>query len=259
MWEDLRRHPDLVVAEKEAGLLHRHPDDDDQLRRIIERRRSGLRPGQAFGEVCTTYAMRPHLPDVSDRAARLLGQQAVAIYLVRHPLHRIISHHRHDVASGRMRMGIDEAVRADPRLLDYTRYATQVRPWIAALGADRVQVIALETYVRDRSASLAAVCHSIGVSRPTAMDDVVHNASLDKPVATGAWRRLSASGAYRRVLRPLLPEGLRRRAMSAVLPVAPPAPPGPSADTIALIRRELASEVDDLRGLAGPLPWPDEW
>jgi len=257
LWEDLRQHPDLVLAQKEAGLLHRFPGDDHRLQRLYAREAAMASSTQRFGEVCTTYAMLPHLPDVSERARSLLGPGLQVVYLVRHPVDRVVSHHRHDTANGTLRLGIDEAVHADARLLDYTRYVSQLRPWFDTIGQAAVHVVVLESYARNRQESLSALCRVLGVGPPPTTHSLVHNRSGDSQVARGRLRHVLASGGYRRVIRPLLSERLRRSAAHCLLPSTPPAPEPPSEETVSFIRRELRAEIDALCNIVGRPVWPD--
>lgn len=260
LYEDLRQHPDVHLLEKESSLLagaaEGLPPAADSARRVDLALR-GAPVDALCGEVATTYAMAPHFPGVVEAAAGMAGQSPRVIYIVREPLARIISHHHHDVSSGRITTSIDDAVVDDPRLIDYTRYAEQVAPWIDLVGRDNVLLVRFESYMADRPAGLEKVLSFLGLSPlPDHLDEVVHNRSEGKPVAVGMWGRIVRSNVYRRVLRPLLPERLRRRAMSAVLPEAPPRPAPPTPKTVEFVRQQLAVDQERVRDLTTEQWWP---
>ncbi len=253
LWEDLRTHPDLAVSDKESnGLL-----DEDVTTPKGRRRYAALfgRPGAGAltGEVCTTYTMLPVHPGVVERAV-LLAPGLRVVYIVREPLSRVISHHHHDLALRLCDPDIDVAVRTHPPLVDNTRYATQLRPWVEALGAGRVLVVRFEDYVADREAGLAGVQDFLGVRPVPLASAEVHNAHADRRVAVGAWGRLSSSTAYRSFVRPLLGERLRRGLVRTVLPTGPARPDPPSAATIDHLVEVLAPEVAALSALTGQAP-----
>ncbi len=260
LYEDLREHPKLRLLEKESAVLAGSVEGTappEHPAALYSDRIRQREPGVLVGEVATTYAMRPHFPGVAESAQRNLAPTTKIIYIVREPLARIISHHHHDVSSGRLTVGIDEAVRSDPRLLDYTRYAAQLRPWIDAFGRDQVLVLKFEDYVADRAAGMARSYRFLGVEAPDQLlraHHRVHNLSAGKPVAVGGWRRLAHNSLYRRLLRPLLPERARHQLGASVLPKAPPRPDPPRPDTVAFIRGELADDQAAFASIVGA-PW----
>ena len=259
LYEDLRQHPDVHLLDKESGLLSGTREGRSPAPRTLDRIERALSEAPASslcGEVATTYAMLPQFPGVIE-AASLLPRHPRVIYILREPVARIISHHHHDVSDGRLSVGVDEAVRTDNRLIDYTRYAEQIEPWIDLVGRDNVLLLKFEDYMSDRERGFSSVLSFLGLTpmtRPLSL--VAHNQSDGKPVAVGHWRSIVRSGAYRRLVRPLVPESARRRISKSVLPAAPPRPAPPQQATIDLIRSELATDQERLASLTGGPWWP---
>jgi len=254
LYEDLRKHPSIFLPEKELGSLN----SDDALT-LGGRARYGARFGdghdkQICGEVSATYAKLPDLPGVVDRASRVLGDRFKVLYLVRDPVDRVVSHHHHELSRGRLTDTVDTAVRTLPRLIDYTRYGMQIAPWVGLVGADRVRVVQFEKYVADRAQVLDSVFSFLGVSPLGGTFeclDEVHNPSEGGRVAVGRVGRLARSTAYRRVVRPFLPERLRRFGGQAMLSTGAPRPDRPAASTVDLIIEETEPELRAVSALGG--------
>ena len=256
MWEDLRAHPDVEMSDKESNGLLDPAVTTPEGRRRYAAAFGAHRAGALRGEVCTTYTMLPVHTGVVERATALNPGLRV-LYIVREPVSRVVSHHHHDLALRLCDPDIDVAIRSHPPLLDNTRYATQIRPWIGALGRERVLVVRFEDYVADRGAGIGLIHDFLGLPQRSLADTAVHNASAGRRVAVGAWGSLSQSAAYRRLVRPLVPERVRRRLMGAVLPEGPERPAAPSAATLELIAAELSPEVQALSRLIGEPPFWD--
>lgn len=207
----------------------------------------GARPDQLCAEASTAYTKRPDFERVAERARAVCGPDLRAIYLVRDPVARAISHHFHEYARGNMPRSIDEAVRRFPALVNYSRYAMQIEPWLECFGHERVRILRLEDYVADRAGECSSLCAFLGIEpRPDLIEsDKVFNRSAGKPVMRGPWKLIAHNPVYRRFIRPLMPLGLKDRVRVTVLPKAPPRPEPPTEATAAWIREQL--EADQAR------------
>jgi hypothetical protein len=246
LYQDLRAHPAIHVGHKESTwLLDARPT------------RSFERPsGHVAGEVTTDYSMLPKIDAASRARSRL--ETVKVIYIVRDPVARVISHHHHHLAAELVDPDIDVAVHECPELVDNSRYATQLAPWLDAFGHQNVRVVRFEDYMGDRVAGSRELQEFLGVEVRSIADlDVAHNASTEKRVATGRWARFRTSRLYHDVIRRALPEPARRRVARRVLPspIERPAPPDP--DTLAWLVAELAPEVERLAGMLDTEPWWD--
>lgn len=208
---------------------------------------------QRCGEASTQYTKRPTFPGVPERARRLLGPGLKVIYLVREPVARLISHHRHFAGMGLMPADIQEALEQDQTLVDYGRYAMQIEPWIETLGKEAVRIVRFESYVDDRRAMVDALCDFLEVEPQSNRINVdhIHNKSENKPQMTSGWRRFRTSGLYQHLLRPLIPSRARLAIRGAVLPreAKQPGPP-PAAMVPGLINR-FRKDADHLKVIMG--------
>lgn len=245
LYEDLAHHPDVALGEKESSpLLCSH----DPLEVLTMYGRTGRGTGSVFVDVSTEYAMRP-LHDVADVAAAVAGDAHV-VYIVRDPVARVISHHHHEVAARKMTSGIDDAVQRHGRLIDYSRYAYQLRPWMEAFGRENVHVLRFETYMASRNEGVRSLHSILGVAPRDLQDpNTAHNAADNKRVAVGPAGKLASSRLYRDLIRPRIPGTVKESAKRVLLPKAPPRPSPPSRATVELLVRTLTPEVEALAEL----------
>ena len=225
-------------------------------RRKYARLFRGARRDQICGEASTGYSKLPDVGGVPARAKRLLPQARI-VYLVREPVARAISHHYHALINGTVEADIDRAVRDQPSLIDYGRYAMQARPWIEAFGENRVYVVRFESYVRDRRRVVAELSRFLGVEPRTEAIQVdrVHNVAGERRAPWGAAWRFSRRGFYRSWIRPWLPRGARRGLRRMSMPKPPPRPAPPSAETVAYIQERVRDDATELqRILRAPEP-----
>jgi hypothetical protein len=250
LYEDLRAQPGVYVAEKELDSLSKRDVDPAGYAALF----AAARPDQVAGDVSATYARLPETAGGAERAGGVLGPTFRVVYLVRDPVDRTVSHHFHRLARRTIDPSVDVAVRADHRLIDYSRYGMQLEPWLDVVGRERVHLVHFERYVADRGAVLTDALGFLGVAGPVqALGlDVVHNRGEGRHVAVGRRGRLVRSAAYRRYVRPHVPERTRRRLAGAVLPTAPGRPSPPSAETVELILDRTAADTARLVELFGP-------
>ena len=258
LYEDLRAHPGIFLPEKELASLNAADVVTTAGRARYAKLFASAGDEQLPGEVSATYAKLPDSSSgVVDRAAQLLGDEFRVLYLVRDPVDRVVSHHHHEVSRGGTESSIDVAVKRRPHLLDYTRYATQLRPWVDLLGVSRVRVVQFEKYVNDRSRVLDEICRFLGVgfAEGGSNSELIHNASAGRPIASGRMGRVVRSSAYHRFVRPLVPEGARRLGGRLLLPKAPPRPHPPAPETVELIIQEIGPELDRLSEITDRAWW----
>jgi len=216
------------------------------------------RPDQLCAEASTAYTKRPDFEGMAERARQVCGDDLRVLYLVRDPVRRTISHHYHEYARGNMPSDINEAVHTFPALINYSRYAMQIEPWLETFGPGQVRIVRFEDYVSDRPGWCTRLCRFLGIEpRPDLIEvDKAFNRSEGKPIMRGPFRLVAHSRLYRSLIRPLLPTDVKDRLRSTVLPKAPPKPAPPSDETVEWIRTQVASDQEKLDALLAELsPW----
>lgn len=255
LYEDLRRQPQVYFppGEKEPNALIDRHVVTAKGRRAYARLYRLAAEEQVCGDASTGYTKRPDFEGVAKRAVGLLGANFRAIYIVREPLARTISHHYHELARGRIAGMLDQAVHRHPRLIGYSRYAYQLRPWLEELGDDRIKVMRFEDYIMDRVRTVTSVCRFLGIEpHPELVNtERVFGRTVARSVPRGPFWWMSRTPVYRRFVRQWLPDDTRERLRRKLLPKPPPRPPAPHEDTLRYLAEMLAPEVEELSDMMG--------
>lgn len=213
---------------------------------------------QLCGEASTGYTKRPVNEGVAERTLRVCGPELRAIYLVRDPLQRILSHHYH-------RMRDDPSVSSEaelesfPDYVNFSRYAWQVEPWIETFGADRVRVVIFEEFVRDRVGTSRELCEFLGVPFEADRVDPEARHNVGDTVANvdgGLVGAMRQTVVWKWVLRPLMPFGVRDRLRRMLGKPPPERPRPPSVERLGRLAdavRADAERLGVLLGRSGPI------
>jgi len=118
-------------------------------------------PGTLRGESSTHYTKLPRHPDALPRLAEALGPRRF-VYVMRHPIDRLVSHYIHEWTQRVMEGPIDEAVERHPELVDYGCYAMQLRPWLERFGREAVLPVFFERLAEAPEAELRRVARFVG-------------------------------------------------------------------------------------------------
>ncbi len=168
--------------------------------------------GDLRGESSTHYAK---LPDLPHAAARLHAHRPDAriVYVLRHPIDRLVSHFMHGWSEGWYGDSIAEAVERDASLVDYGRYAMQLRPWLDRFGADRVLLVAYDVLRTRPQDELDRLGRFLGADSPLIWRDDLgaRNVSTER-IRQGWFRRWFVDPAWATALRrAVVPKALRKR------------------------------------------------
>ena len=85
------------------------------------------------------------------------------LYVIRNPLHRIRSHYLHDIARGRERRSISEAVPGNVHYLAPSKYALQIDQYLEHFPRNQLLIMTSEALRSDRRATMRRVYDFIGV------------------------------------------------------------------------------------------------
>jgi hypothetical protein len=160
-------------------------------------------PGSApvRGETSPHYTNRPRFAGVAARMRETLGPDARIVYMVRHPVDRLLSHYLHNVGGDYEDRELAEAI-ADPENAYVRRslYAFQLEPYLEAFDPDRVLVISREELATARDATVHRVFDFAGV------DPEFTSPEFDREWETGSGK---GSGGFRLMDRAVRLPGLR--------------------------------------------------
>ena len=195
---DLCRHPQVLAPsgkELQYFTLH-HARGLDWYRGCFPR----LGPGQHTLEASPYYLFDPAAPG---RLAAALPDARVVV-LLRDPVARAVSHHRHSVRTGAERLPLAEALAAEPartaraqrlgpgssrghRLLrqhSYAgrgRYGEQLERWGAAVGRERLHVVRSEDLHADPARHHAALLGFLGLDPAPLVSPARHTRRPPEP------------------------------------------------------------------------------
>lgn len=117
--------------------------------------------GAIKGESSTHYTKLPTYPKTVERLAALIPD-AKFIYVMRDPVERLVSHYIHEWTQGVITCGIDEAIEKHPELIDYSRYAFQLDPFVARFGRERILPVVFEEMTARPDAELKRIAAFLG-------------------------------------------------------------------------------------------------
>lgn len=167
---------------------------------------------QLIGEASTHYTKLPTYPHTLERFRAALPDVKL-IYVMRHPIDRIVSQYIHEWSQRLISGPIDDEIAKNPWMVDYGRYAMQIAPWLEAYGPGRVLPVFNERLRAEPQAELERVCAFLGYAGAPvwveAGDQNVSEQRLRKSPLRDAV--LNAPG-LKQIRRGLIPQGLRDRA-----------------------------------------------
>ncbi len=253
LFHDLNRQPGVYIPpDKEPHTLWHRQDDAEALAEY-DRLFRAAPPGALCGDASTGYTKRSQFPGIPERAEALLGTDLKLIYVVRHPIDRMLSHYHHAVNEGSFAGTVLEALDAVPGMLDFSCYARQLEPWSQRFGMDRIRVVVFEDYIQRRNETVAALCGFLGCEHAADADtETKFNASDGKPQVKGTIRKAQFMWPYRALIRPLLPPAARQTLVRWLVPAAPPRLRKMPADAFERVASDLEA---DQRALAAACGW----
>lgn len=246
LYRDLTTHSRVFFpADKEPSNLC-SPDSTTAKGRVAYAANYGKAlPDHVCGDASTCYAKIPIYLGVPQRAKVLLPEHAKIIMSVREPVSRIVSQYRHEVYAHQIEdIGIDRAIERYPHLLDFSRYAMQIEPWIDTFGRQPVLIVEFEEYVSNRLIYAEKVQRFLGLEPECENIDASlrHNKREDARIATGLWRKIILGRVYRKAIRPLIPASVKAHLRRSILP--PPSAESiiPSQETQQFIKDALRDD-----------------
>jgi hypothetical protein len=210
----------------------------------------GAAPGDLCGESSTHYTKLPTHPRTVERlAAAVPGARLV--YVMRHPVDRLVSHYVHAWTTRDVSCPIDEAVERHRELVDYGRYAMQLRPYVEAFGRDAILPVFHGRLRAHPCEELGRVGGFIGLGEKAGWDDSlgeqnVSRRRLRRSPARDAILGLPGMAALRRTL---VPERVRERIKRRWMLTERPALSAASRERVEAIFDEDLAELGGLLGV----------
>jgi len=117
------------------------------------------------GESSTHYSKLPDYPHTIQRLKDAIPNPKL-IYVMRHPVDRLISHYMHQWSEGVITCDINKAVDRYPELIDYSCYGKQICPFIDAFGVEAILPTLFVDLKLSPQSSLEIIGRFVGVANP---------------------------------------------------------------------------------------------
>lgn len=169
-------------------------------------------PNQLCGESSTHYSKRATHPKAAERLVDALPE-ARLLYVVRDPIDRIVSQYIHEWSQREVRSEIDRAVEDFERFADYSCYARQLRPYLEAIGADRVLLVFFERLVAEPGPEFARIGRFLGIESALRWDVTrgAQNASRERMRKSPLRDAIVDAPGLATLRRRFIPQSLRDR------------------------------------------------
>lgn len=159
----LARHPALVMSRvKEPGYFSR-PEVWARGRTWYATLFDEAGEDQLCAESSTCYSRWPHFGDVAGRIHEHLPGVKL-IYIMRHPVERAYSHYSHNMRYG-VSMGLEEAIEADPSIVDAGRYMTQIERYLQYFRREQMCFLTMDQLKDDPAGCLHTCQAFLGVEQ----------------------------------------------------------------------------------------------
>ncbi len=168
------------------------------------------------GESSTHYTKLPTYPACADRLHMQLPN-AKLIYVMRDPIERIVSQYIHEWSMRVIDEGctIDDAIREHPMLIEYSKYAMQLTPYVERFGADSILPVFFERVMTNPQQELARIAKFIEYQGEVRwIEDDAKNVSSQRQRRNPMLNAVLNVRAIQVARRSLLPESVRAKIRS---------------------------------------------
>jgi sulfotransferase family protein len=199
LYQYLRLHPQVFMAEpQELNFFF----DPAWSRGVgwYEKQFAAAGDAVAIGNNSPACTMQPRHGGAPERAHSVVPD-ARLVYLIRHPVERMVSHYHHRRVNGNETRPIETALREEPDYLDTSRYAYQIERWLEFFPREQLLVVTQDEMRDDRRDFLRRVYAFIGA-----------DPDWWSPQLSGAWNVSEQRQLQRPLVKRLLQLGPLRRA-----------------------------------------------
>ncbi|MGB3402697.1 MAG: sulfotransferase [Microcoleaceae cyanobacterium] len=206
----LMKQPEIFMTElKEPNFF----SDDEEYAKGMDWYCSLFEGSEAAilrGESSTHYTKLPTYPKTIERIQQHCPD-AKFIYVIRHPIDRLVSQYIHEWSQRVISVEINQAISQHPELIDYSRYTMQLQPYFDTFGRDKVLPIFFENLLAQPQLQLEQVCQFLGyLGQPTWQVEVGAQNASNERLITSKWRdALVETPGLRELRQWLIPKSFR--------------------------------------------------
>lgn len=208
--EQLNQQPGIFMSElKEPNFFSNDEEYDKGLDWYLSHFEAA-NDDNFIGESSTHYTKLPTYPHTIERLEKHLPN-ARFIYVMRHPINRLISQYIHEWSQRFISVEINESFEQYPELIEYSLYTKQLQPYFDTFGKDRVLPIFFERMLTSPQVELEKICHFIGYIKQPQWSEQLNasNVSSERMIKS-AWRdAIVEAPGLRELRRLLIPKSFR--------------------------------------------------
>jgi hypothetical protein len=172
----------------------------------------GARQDDLCGESSTHYTKLPTHPNTVERMQEHLPPETRFIYIMRHPIHRLVSQYIHEWTQGLVDDPINAAVDTFPGLVEYGCYAMQLEPYLHAFGRDRILPIFFESLTARPQHELDRVARFLGIAPELRWQELEkQNVSAERMRVSPLRDLILDAPVLSQIRRSLVPKSVRNR------------------------------------------------
>lgn len=201
------------------------------------------------GESSTHYTKLPDYPQTLSRMQAKLSNPKL-IYIMRHPIDRLISHYIHQWSQNVIDCDINTAIEKYPELIAYSSYGMQMKPYFEAYGPEAVLPVFTEIIKQSPQSQLDRIANFIGYEgKMTWQTDLKpQNVSKQRIRAFWGYKWLIESSFMTWLRRTFVPKALREKVKNNLTMQERPTL---SDDSLQKIKAVIDDDLKQLSGWLG--------
>jgi hypothetical protein len=213
--EQLAVQPGIFMSEPKEPNFFSNDEQYDRGMVWYESLFENAPPGALCGESSTHYTKLPTYPHTVARMRAHLPEPKL-IYIMRHPIQRLVSQYIHEWTEGVLRCSIDQAVEEYPQLVAYSRYTMQLEPYLKAYGPGHVLPLFFERFLAKPQEELERACRFIGYPASPRWDETLEaqNVSSQRMRRSPLRDAIVNTPILSAIRKHLVPQSIRDRAKS---------------------------------------------
>jgi len=248
--DQLARQPGISMSDPKEPNFFSDPDNWAMGTKWYESLFASMPSADLKGESSTHYTKRPTYPKCARRVHEFLPD-AKLIYVMRDPIERIVSQYIHEWSMHEIIDGcsINEAIHRYPMLVDYSKSAMQLEPYIEFFGIDAILPVFFERVMQVPQSELERIASHIGYPGKVRWhEDDAKNVSSQRQRRNPVLNKLLDVRLIQMARRSLLPESLRQKIRSRWTMNERPTL---SPESISFLQEQLNPDLAILGGLLG--------
>lgn len=185
---------------------NKYHTENDWYKRLFD----GASVDDIVGEASTHYTKLPTYPNTIPRLKEFNPDSKI-VYLMRHPVDRLISHYIHEWSLKNTDFPIDEEVIKKSKYIDYGLYDFQVTPYIDAFGPANVLPVFLERMIKGPEQEFSRILQHIGYKGEAVWNHSLEpaNVSAERIRKFPGYNLLINSTIATKIRRSLIPHAIR--------------------------------------------------